>query len=92
MKELQSIVDCYEDVGPAVNAAFHNAAGCTGCTDVTLASCSCTASSYYWSSTTSSSRAGPLGAWYVSFAGGYVGPPVDFKGVSIAVRAVRGGL
>ena len=45
VKELQSIVD-YEIPlsGPTVNAAFHNAAGCTGCTDVTLASCSCTAS------------------------------------------------
>jgi len=89
VKELQSIVD-YEipNPGPTVNAAFHNAAGCPGCTDVTLASCSCTASGEYWSSTTS--RDFPGYAWYVGFGDGDVDD--DRKGFTNAVRAVRGGL
>jgi len=87
VRELQSIVD-YEipSPGPTVNAAFHNAAGCTGCTDVTLASCSCTAASPYWSSTTN--RENPLYAWDVYFAYGSVN--IADKS-SIRVRAVRGG-
>jgi hypothetical protein len=46
-KELQSIVD-YEIPypGPTVNVAFHKPATCTGCTDVTAATCSCTASAF----------------------------------------------
>jgi len=91
VKELQSIVD-YEIryPGPVVNAAFHNAAGCTGCTDVRLASCSCTRSSYYWSSTTY--RNSTLGAWGVYFTDGTVGLSGEHKDFSFAVRAVRGGL
>jgi hypothetical protein len=89
VRELQSIVD-YEipSPGPAVNAAFHNVAGCPRCADVTLASCSCTASSTYWSSTTY--RDFPDFAWLVDF---YYGG-VDFVGKSddAYVRAVRGGL
>jgi hypothetical protein len=89
VKELQSIVD-YEIAhpGPTVNAAFHNAAGCPGCTDVTLASCSCTASDFYWSSTTI--RGTPGGAWVVPFNFGGVG--YGDKSFSGAVRAVRSGL
>ena len=91
VRELLSIVD-YEIPYPdlTVNAAFHNAAGCTGCTDVTLASCSCTASrGGYWSSTTS--RNSPFSAWGVYFNGGFV-DSIDAKSLNAAVRAVRGGL
>jgi len=90
VRELHSIVD-YEIPypEPTVNAAFHNAAGCTGCTDVTLTSCSCTASSSYWSSTTN--RFGPSYAWFVNFTGTTV-LTFDNKGNMYAVRAVRGGL
>jgi len=90
VKELQSIVD-YETRQPAptVNAAFHNAAGCTGCTDVSLASCTCTASDIYgyWSSTTY--RDGPSLAWFVTFASGTVYYFGNKSGGG-AVRAVRG--
>jgi hypothetical protein len=78
--------------GPMVNAAFHNAAGCAGCTDVRLASCSCTASSpitFYWSSTTF--RFIPGYAWGVYFDTGFV-PDRSPKNVASYVRAVRGGL
>jgi len=91
VRELQSIVD-YEIPypGPVVNAAFHNAAGCTGCTDVRLASCSCTASNFYWSSTTD--RGFPDGAWGVGFGGAHVCVGGGLKSIYTAVRAVRGGL
>jgi len=93
VRELQSIVD-YEIPypGPVVNAAFHNAAGCTGCTDVTLASCGCTRSYGYWSSTTT--RNDPNYAWNVLFDRGYVlsGSYLLLKYLSFAVRAVRAGL
>ena len=62
VKELQNIV-------PAVSPAFNN--NCTsGCTVLT---CSCTASSTYWSSTTVAGQArpgdppGPTFAWFVLF-------------------------
>ena len=90
VKELQSIVDYeipYPD--PTVNAAFHNAAGCPGCTDVRLASCSCTVPFFYWSSTTNRSR--PNYAWGVYFNYGTVYGP-DTKSFYDAVRAVRGGV
>jgi hypothetical protein len=89
VKELQSIVD-YEIpyLGPTVHTAFHNAAGCTGCTDVTVASCSCTQSFYYWSSTTGAYNTGD--AWIVYFNDGYVGN--YNKSYYNYVRAVRGGL
>ena len=88
IKELQSIMD-YENVDPTVNAAFHNATGCTGCTDVTLASCSCTAATaFYWSSTTYSG--GPQNAWDVNFVFSSIANSAKSGGN--AVRAVRGGL
>lgn len=88
-KELQSIVD-YEIPypGPTVNAAFHKPATCTGCTDVTAPTCSCTASGDYWSSTTY--RDLPGYAWFVLFNAGYVF--ASDKSSGIGVRAVRGGL
>ena len=93
VRELQSIVD-YEIPypGPTVAAVFHNAAGCTGCTDVTRASCSCTASSpttFYWSSTTF--RFTPGYAWGVYFDSGFVHNRAP-KDVPSYVRAVRGGV
>ncbi len=49
--ELQSISD-YEAESPGVPEVFHRSATCTGCTDITLTSCSCTESnSSYWTST-----------------------------------------
>ena len=63
-KELQSIVD-YEVHFPSVDPAFHQSATCTGCTDVTAATCSCTATALYWSSTTYPFI--PGGAWIVGF-------------------------
>jgi hypothetical protein len=88
VKELQSLVD-YEvaSPGPTVNPAFDNAAGCPGCTDVTLASCSCTASYPAWSSTTT--RGYPASAWDVTFGYGYVS--TNLKNIGYVVRAVRGG-
>jgi len=86
-KESQSIVD-YEVVSPSIDPAFHQSATCTGCTDVTLASCSCTASSDYWSSTTYADT--PNLAWLVAFFDGFVIPAS--KTGNLRVRAVRGGL
>jgi len=90
VRELQSIVD-YQvvDPGPTVSAAFHNAAGCPGCADVTVASCSCTASYYYWSSTTGSRGANY--AWLVDFTFGGVFNVYGIKNNLEHVRAVRGG-
>jgi hypothetical protein len=87
VKELQSIVD-YENFGPAVNAAFHNAQGCPRCTNVTLASCSCTYLGGYWSATTYFGKSGS--AWGVSFVSGGLFEAVESAGS--LVRAVRGGL
>ncbi len=86
-KELQSIVD-YEVLNPSVDAAFHQSATCTGCTDVTAATCSCTASSDYWLSTTYAFD--PDYAWDVSFYDGDV--DISNKTTGQRVRAVRGGL
>ncbi len=91
IKELQSIV-AYEVVHPglAVSAAFHQAATCTGCTDITAAACSCTNSdSFYWSSTTYGN--GSSDAWGVGFYNGLALPFAKDFDVN-AVRAVRGGL
>ena len=88
-KELQSIIN-YEIryPGPTVDPKFHQAATCTGCTDVTLAACSCTASYGYWSSTTFAYYLDF--AWIVLFNDGTVG--FDSKSYPYSVRAVRGGL
>jgi hypothetical protein len=79
-KELQSIVDS------TVDPAFH-LVSCT-CTDVTAATCSCTGSCRYWSSTTPHSLSSL--AWFVNFGEG----SVDFinKVADNCARAVRGGL
>src|SRR4029450_3290346 len=96
IKELQSIVD-YETVWPSIDPAFYQPATCTGCMDVTLASCSCTFigpafgtdSSDYWSSTTGMNPFGATSyAWVVQFLNGSV--TVGTKGQIRYVRAVRG--
>jgi hypothetical protein len=82
VKELQSIVN-YENYGPAVSPAFNRS--CTSGCGVTARSC--TASDYYWSSTSYADR--PDDAWFVYFYGGHVG---NFnRDFSNTVRAVRGG-
>jgi hypothetical protein len=82
VNELQSIVN-YGAVNPSVSPAFN-----TGCVaSCTVTSCSCTRSSYYWSSTTY--QGFPVFAWYVVFADGLVG--YETKATNFYVRAVRGG-
>jgi len=92
IKELQSIVD-YEIPypGPTVNAAFNTncVAGCT-VNGSGGPMCSCTASSDYWSSTTS--RGNPFNAWYVNFFYGNVFTYEYERSLNGYVRAVRGGL
>ena len=81
-KELQTIID-YERVAPSVDPVFDSScvAACT------VLTCSCTASAFYWSSTTEAD--GPGAAWGVRFDDGNV--ETDGKGNVRAVRAVRGG-
>jgi len=86
-KELTSILDL-EVFFPSVDPAFHQSGTCTGCLDVTLASCTCTDSSNYWSSTSTASNS--VNAWGVSFNEGRV--VVGVKAGTLRVRAVRGGL
>ena len=81
LNELETIRDV-SNVFPAVPAVFNT--NCTaGCTVTT---CSCTRSSYYWSSSTSPND--PSYAWFVNFSGGYV--YYDGKTNGYYVRAVRG--
>ena len=82
-KELVSILDLEENT-PSVDAAFNT--GCVGGCDVST--CSCTATSYYWSSTTLASS--PAFGWAVNFTTG--DPTGRTKTLSHQVRAVRGGL
>ncbi len=86
VRELYSIVHFGKN-NPAVDRVFHQP-GCTGCTDVTLTTCSCSASSFYWSSTTIATF--PGSAWVVFFSNGNVSGAN--KTLSRQVRAVRGGL
>lgn len=86
-KELTSILNL-ELTGPSVSAAFHDAAGCPGCSDVTVATCTCTRLLWYWSSTTT--KFTPTYGYIVSFGNGFVDR--DFKNSSHPARAVRGGL
>jgi hypothetical protein len=84
IKELQSIAN-YEHANPSVSSAFN-----TGCVaSCTVLTCSCTASSaFYWSSSTSPGV--PANALGVHFSPFNV---VHFeKGNPAFVRAVRGGL
>ena len=89
VKELLSLVDYEVPLpGPTVDAAFHDAETCTGCTNVSEVPCSCTASNRYWSSATY--RFDPANAWTVTFSYGNV--IYIYKSGLSAVRAVRGGL
>jgi hypothetical protein len=84
-RELQSIVN-FEVWSPSVSPAF-NTACVPGCT---VAMCSCTASSLYWSSTTNASA--PAYAWFVRFSDGLMHGSNQEKSYEAYVRAVRGGL
>lgn len=89
IRELESLVN-YELFSPSVSAPFNvncgaSSSGNPGCT---IATCSCTVPSVYWSSSTVSDD--PRIAWSVNFDNGDVVAGV--KGVSnLFVRAVRGG-
>jgi hypothetical protein len=82
VNELQSIVN-YGTSSSAVDAVFNTscAASCT------VTTCSCTQSSYYWSSTTYQYY--PPYAWSVGFSDG--GVYYSVKSLTGYVRAVRGG-
>jgi Protein of unknown function (DUF1566) len=82
VKELQSIVN-YEVPSPVVSAAFK-----TPCAGATVLTGSCTAASFYWSST-SFAFFSDDDAWSVNFNSGLV--DVLDKGGGLHVRAVRGG-
>ena len=81
-KELASILDL-EESGSAVDPVFDTecVAACT------VTTCSCTASSNYWSATSFTSI--PTSAWFVSFNDGVAS--VHDKSNNNSVRAVRGG-
>lgn len=81
MKELQSIVN-YENANLAVSAAFNDCQ-----VNDTVLTGSCTAASFYWSSTTFAGF--PNSAWVADFNFGNVGL-VNLSG-TFHVRAVRGG-
>ena len=79
--ELESIRNL--NVNPATYSAFN-----TGCAaSCTVTTCSCTVSTYCWSST--SLQGSPDYGWYVGFYSGTLCP--DFKSNNYCVRAVRGG-
>lgn len=82
VNELQSLAN-YGAVNPSVHAAFNTACAAT----CTVTTCSCTQSSFYWSSTTY--QFDPSGAWGVFFDDGLVS--ADYKSGNYYVRAVRVG-
>ena len=82
-KELDSILNL-ENFSPAVSAEFD-----TGCVEAcTVDTCSCTAATDYWSSTSGADF--PFNAWGVGFLNG--GVFFGSKFGDFRVRAVRGGL
>ncbi len=88
-KEIATLLDYTHGVGtPLVDSAFHTAT-CTGCTNVKLANCSCTATTSYLSSTSqpTSASTGILAAF---FDNSYV--QTVSKSLAHAARAVRGGV
>ena len=92
MKELQSIVN-YGIFSPAVSPTFNT--NCVADTTTVLTG-SCTATSYYWSSTAAGSLDSAEFAWGVEFGGGNVVTfdkccLGDFGVGALHVRAVRGG-
>jgi hypothetical protein len=90
VRELHSIVEYNGGPAPAAaHPAFHDATGCSGCTDVTAASCTCTGSAFYWSNTFWGYN--PEFAWFSPISGGGATQLIQSSGASMA-RAVRGGL
>jgi hypothetical protein len=85
IRELESIAD-YATSSPAVALAFNGSDCAASCTDVTKPTCSCTAPSYYWSSTPSALLL--FLGWSVDFYDGSAGSLGQSDG--FAVRAVRG--
>jgi hypothetical protein len=86
-KELVSILDL-ENNNPTVDPAFHQSATCTGCVDLTVVTCSCTASSSYWTATSTPDSLN-------SALNVYFDAAITDDGNKTAadhVRAVRGGL
>ena len=82
VNELETLRDL-GNVNPAISAPFNT--GCQlGCS---VLACSCTAASYYWSSSTYAID--PTQALAVFFGGGFVFPAA--KTSKYHVRAVRGG-
>ena len=81
--ELETLVDSGRSA-PCIDPVFNT--GCSG--GCTFATCSCTQTNTYWSSTTY--QVTPTGAWFVYFNFGQV--DVSPKTNSTYVRAVRGGL
>ncbi|HSP55853.1 MAG TPA: DUF1566 domain-containing protein [Dehalococcoidia bacterium] len=80
-EELQGIADYADPSSPVVSAAFD-----TGCTvSCTITTCSCTAPSIYWTSTTTALTAN--NAWIVDFSNGDV--TNDTKDTDYYARAVR---
>jgi len=85
-EELATLVDRSE-ADPSVDTALNTPACLTSCLNVFDPACSCTASSYYWSSTTYAYY--PEDAWFVEF---FVGSDYSAdKSAPLYVRAVRGG-
>jgi hypothetical protein len=76
-----------ETYSPAMNAAFDGASCGPACTDITDPTCSCDASSYYWSATSVADD--PTNAWLVDT--GYGNANFDDKTNAVYARAVRGG-
>lgn len=88
IKELLGIVDFNVPYpGPTVDVAFQGASCGALCTDIADPACSCTQSSYYWSSSTYQGY--PSYAWYVLFNDGYTN--AYYKTNFNFVRAVRFG-
>lgn len=85
-RELESLVDL-ERLNPAIDPAFHGPFCGTACTDITDPACSCTVSSFYWSSSTYRNATGS--AWVLNLTDANV--DLGNKTIGLWVRAVRGG-
>ena len=82
VRELQSIAN-YQNFNPAVSPAFN-----TSCTaSCTVLTCSCTASGFYWSS--SSYAFNPANAWGVDFFSGGVNAPNTSGNLAVPVSLGR---
>lgn len=87
LKEAFSLVD-YGRSFPVIDPIFHQAATCTGCSDITQPSCSCGRPTL---TVTSSTTTDPANAYGVDFAFGDVASYCKASScISFRVRAVRG--